>query len=95
MCRLPSSQPFTNLVRNLMFPSSQPDWAVLYSLFLELDRHGELVARVESLVAGVLKLSRYQSVRQSPCCRKRTMVYSQCHRDVFEVCEGLLCLRVR
>ena len=58
LCRLPSSQPFTNLVRDLMFPSSQPrDWTILYSLFLELDRHGELVPRTEYLVAIALELS--------------------------------------
>lgn len=65
-CRLASSQPLANLVRNLMFPSSQSrEWSVLHSLFLEFDRHGWQVARTEGKAAGVLKLSGCQSVSQS------------------------------
>ena len=57
LCSLASGQSFANLVRELMFPSPQPrDWAILDSLFLELDGHCyELVAGIEGLITGYLR----------------------------------------
>ncbi len=76
LCRLASSQPFANLVRDLMFPSSQSrDWSVLYGLFLEFDRHGELVA-------GGLRLSRYHLVSEPTSHLKGNGAFT-----MGEVCE--------
>ena len=71
LCRFASSQPFTELVHELMFPSPDArDWSIPHGFFLKFDRHGWQAARTEDKAAKVLKDSDSQSIDLSVCLSK-------------------------
>ena len=63
LCRFASSQPFTELVHELMFPPPQArHWSIPHGFFLKFDRHGWQAARTEDKAAKVPKVSDPQSI---------------------------------
>ena len=68
LCRFASSQPFTELVHELMFPSPKArDWSIPHGFFLKLDRHGWQAARTEDKATEVLEDFDSDSIDLSVC----------------------------
>ena len=63
LSRFASSEPFTKLVHELMFPRPEArDWSIPHGFLLKFDRHGWQAARTEDNAAKVPEVSDSQSI---------------------------------